>query len=47
MEFRLGAFSDLPALKAVYAKIVESMDEAGICIWEDPAVAVYVSWLRL
>ena len=35
MEFRLGAFSDLPALKAVYAKIVESMDEAGICIWDD------------
>lgn len=35
MDIRLATFEDLPRLKAMYAKIIESMNKNNIQIWDE------------
>lgn len=35
MDIRLAVMSDLPIIKDMYKKIIESMNKNNICIWDD------------
>lgn len=35
MELRLAKMDDLPQLKTVYGRIIDNMNKANICIWDD------------